>query len=351
MCTFGFSFLIVAQGGSEEWLEKQSYSIQQIYRAAFNSEKAGKHKDAAEFFESLKIILEDSDKKVIALFHQATNTYMMGKRYKAFKLFRNLIESYPTFSRMDNVIKYMGLIGDSYYEEKARFFTGASLEKAYEVYEFIKKYAPYGKGTAQKILRLAHIAEEQYSYDVAIQNYKLILNNAPKSSSAPEACYQLANLYTKRSGIADADGQLSKKAVHYLRSFKENYPQSKYQEKASQILASFDDKKALRLLKLGEFYLRDAHKKVPAARRYLHRILKEHKRSTIAEKAEYILAHIDKKGLLKEIEQAKKQKKRKKEKNVTPPYYQTIKPKTFSNLPDYDKEKWLIPLENLNEKK
>ncbi len=131
-----------------------------------------------------------------------------------------------------------------YFVDKKVYYRGMELYKKGEyddAKDYLKEAIYKAKGlTTEELMYaryyLANIYYKDENYVDAIVEFEEFLSLFPTSPLVPEALYKLADSYLKVSPDPDRDLTYSKKALEKAEELVSKYPNSKYTEKAKEII-------------------------------------------------------------------------------------------------------------------
>ncbi len=239
----------------------------------------------------------------------ATATFRMGICYeemdkpdKAFKVYQQLLDKYPSFPEPEEVLRRQYAIAKDYYEGKRRplwllrlrLFTAKGA--AIEYFNKIVETAPYDAFAPEAKLLAAELQQKKKTYDEAIETYQFILEHYPRSPVAETALFQTGSCYYEKALRARYDERSISLANTNFRSYVEKYPEGKYAKEAREKLVSLDTKKAQGAFEVGQFY--EKKKRFQSAMMYYTEVVQRHPLSAWAVKAEERIKALQKRGVL-----------------------------------------------------
>lgn len=290
---------LFSHAGFSDWVKTDNFKKSRWFGSYNVLEEAQKHeksKDydaAADEYETLFEVVQDSRNKAHALFKKAQNLHLDGSRKSAFKTYKELIECYPTSTFYTKALDDLFLIGKEFEAAKGKLFAD-NESNAVEVYEFIIDTAPFYKNSAKVLLRLGNLQAGRLDEDMAVSSYKKLVKKYKNYEvQRAEAFIMMARVYDKMAESADQDCELTRQSLEYVNTFLENYPEHKRKAEAEKLKVKLTNRLGMYYYKLGLFYTWDANYCASATRRYLRKVLFEYTDTPAAAKAEALLASVD----------------------------------------------------------
>ena len=337
----------------ESWKEKGFFGTTNYYREAVEAENDGDYSSAADKFQTLMEVSKNPGNKTLALYHKGLNQEKAGDQYDAYKTYNKLLSRFGSAAIFDKVLQRMIGLGDHFAGQTQKMFSN-SREKAIEIYGTILRLSPYGKNSSAVTLKMARLEKGSIEEEGAIGTYKKLIKDYRQSAESADAYLELASIYNKMSIAADGDGSLAQKAYSLISTYLRKYPTHTKTDFAKALLHQVRCRIADRLVGIGEFYTWEANRRIPAARRYLHEVLRKYDDTPAAYKAEQILLTLD-----PNFEASKIQKAVKDENGIIVEDMKKFDPfKASTDKSKWEKrkklinptekdEKWLLPLENI----
>jgi outer membrane assembly lipoprotein YfiO len=214
-------------------------------------------------------------------------------------------------------------------------------DRTLEVYEAVKKNAPFAKFASQLKFRLGIMYIEAGKIDEALAAFEEISENHKGSQEEKFAIFELASIYLQKASRGDGDGAWGRKARVTLRKIIEKYPDDKEVKWARQELKTADTLNAKRAFAIADFYRQRDNNE--AAARYLNDLITEYPKTEIAAKADAMLLEMGR--VYKEppikpehLEYAAK------EYHALP---MPMEKEKIIEVPENSDGKWLLPIEDL----
>ncbi|MBN2541698.1 outer membrane protein assembly factor BamD [bacterium] len=176
-------------------------------------------------------------------FQQAQNAYDRGKYNKAVVILEKFVFDFPGSDLVDDA--HM-LLGRSYYKQK--------------------------------------------DYVLAIGEFKRLIDSFPESGYAEEAEYMVGECYYKESPRPELDQEHTNRAIEWLESFIEYYPESEYVSKADSIIRLCREKLAVKEYKNAELYFK--MNKYDAALLYANLLMETYPESDMVCSTLFLIAEI-----------------------------------------------------------
>lgn len=155
--------------------------------------------------------------------------------------------------------------------------------------------------SAQYLLGMAYFNEEEYPS--AILEFSKLLVSYPTSRLADDAAFMVASSDLEISPKAELGQENTLRAVHELRNFLDEYPQSDRKEEAGELLNRARGKLAKKAYKNGYLYYRLG--RYESALMYLEKVLNDYHDTNWAKDAQFQIAEVHYKE--KKYDQAKEE--------------------------------------------
>ncbi len=246
----------------------------------------GKYAKAAKRY--LKLAKRTSDQKNQAgwTLRAADCYFTANKSHKALEIYKLLLANSPFFVPYEHVVGKLRIIAERFVDGNGTFLGLRDKETAIAIYELIIQETPSIHVSLQDRLRLAELLKETKRLEEAVNAYQAILKLDP---GLDDVRLELAILLSELSELGDGDGTKLRAAVRHAEAVKENQPEHPRSKEIDHLLHDARERDAQRLLNLGQFYLRPAHRRTSAARRYLLDVLRDYPDTQAGEEAKKIL--------------------------------------------------------------
>ncbi len=193
--------------------------------------------------------------------------YLVGRCYeakhydeKAFKEYQKIIEKYPKYDDIDEVLRRQ-------YAITGRFLAGQwfklwgvipffpSMDRTASMYEIIVKNGPYSEVAPHAQLRMGAAREKQKNYPEAVKAYETAADRYDdRPLVAADALYRAGISYQKQASTAEYDQSMAGKAIDTLIDFITRYPNDARVPRAQQIIASLRTEQARGNFQIAMFY-------------------------------------------------------------------------------------------------
>jgi len=261
-----------------------------LMREGERLENIGRYKRAAKAYRKSGLYAIDNRTRGTLLAREADCYVNGGKPYDAFAAYERLLESYPLYVEYEKVMPRLRLLAGQFERGDNALFGMGNKTKAIKVYELILQETPLGQGAMQDSINLGNLLVEVERGPEAVEIYRDALRRFPRDEKAPGVRLALGRLLVDESRNGDGDGQIARQATRELQSFVEERPDDPARKDADFLLNLVAERQAETLFDLGEFYLRPAHRREPAARRYLNDAVRDYPNTAAAARADLLLA-------------------------------------------------------------
>lgn len=244
--------------------------------------QAKRYEQAIEKLEDYRDRLEHDDpaspRLAEALFHEAECRYLLGDKYAAHKLYREILERhYKDFPMLAQAISREYEIGTAFIDGKAErpilFFRVKSQALGVEILNYLienyqEKYFDY----AQYLIADYHFRDKDWRR--AADAYLRIEEDFAESHWVPVAMFQRALCYLRMNRGYRYDDTQVRRAEELLLEYVRKYPRGDRIKDAEAILAGIREDRAKLYVEVARFYLH-REKKPRAALIYVEAILRE----------------------------------------------------------------------------
>jgi len=269
------------------------YSRQRdLARLGEEAEASGNYRAAAKAYKKSRLYAVENRTRANLLLREAECYVQKGSLYDAFEAYKSLLESFPLYTPYDRVIPRLRQVAGDLEQGKGSRFGFRNRTKAIEVYELVLDETPVGSGLMQDSLSLGGLLTETDRPAEAIVVYREALKRFPGDPLASQVRLELGRLLTEDARRGDGDGLVARQAVRELKAFVQANPDDAKRGDAEYLLALIDQRRADALFDLARFYLRPAHRREPAARRYLNDVIRDYPGTTAAAEADVLLASL-----------------------------------------------------------
>jgi outer membrane protein assembly factor BamD (BamD/ComL family) len=287
-----------AQGDAEARDLEEQQAFSPLTTRAERLWADGKYKSARKLFERVEQLSLSSRERAHAILAQGDCYLKSGKEWKAFLRYRKAVDNYSSFIPYNRVLDIEYEIAERHFAGKKGsflFINYSTREKAREIYDHIMVAAPYSRVAPKAAYRSATMAYDDKDYELAIEKYAVMISTYPRHELAAEARMDLALTLVEYAKLADGDGLLINRANIEIKRFLTLHPEHPRVEEALALQALSLDIEASRLTKLGEFYQRSAHERLPASERYLRQVVGDYAETPSAKRANQLLDRAERK--------------------------------------------------------
>ena len=246
----------------------------------------GKYAKAAKRYLKLAKRVKDPKNQAGWTLRAADCYFTANKSHKALEVYKNLLANSPFFVPYEHVVGKLRIIAERFVDGDGTFLGIRDKETAIAIYELIIQEAPSIHVSLQDRLRMAELLKETKRLEEAVNAYQAILRLDP---SLDDVRLELALVLSELSKTGDGDGTKLRAAVRHAEEVKENQPEHPRRKEIDLLLRDAREQDAQRLLDLGKFYLRPAHRRTGAARRYLIDVLRDYSDTQAGWEAKKIL--------------------------------------------------------------
>ena len=256
-------------------------------------EAKGDYKDAAKAHHRSQVYAPDDRTRAKALLGEADGYYTAEVNGYAKDAYLNLLRSYPLYAPQDHVLQRLRILAEKYADGTIGTFKMKDAPMAIEIYETIIQETPTAAGTIQDHLRLAELQIASGREIEAVVTYEELFRRHAGRPQLGDARLAFARLLVEQAEAGgDGDGRLARQARRQLAAFVEEQPASAKRAEANQLIAQLDEEQAQTLYGLAVFYTKEAHRRLPAARRYLYDVLRRYPDTAAADQAKLSLAQV-----------------------------------------------------------
>ena len=264
-----------------------------LARAGEQAESQGHYKAAAKAYRRSALYAVDNRTRANLLLREAECFAQGRKPQDAFEAYERLLASYPLHVPYDRVLPRLRELAADF--ERGVRWLGVRIRnrtKAIEVYELILQETPVGSGAMQDSVNLGALLTATERLDEAIAVYREALKRFPGDPLVPRLRLELGRLLVEASRSGDGDGQVARQAARELQPLAKSATDETSRADAQFLLKLLDERRADALYGLGRFYLRPAHRRELAARRYLQAAGRDFPQTSAGAQAETLLASL-----------------------------------------------------------
>lgn len=212
-----------------------------------------------------------------------------GKDEKAFKIYNELVENYPKFSKYDEVAERQYAIANKYLDGKWFKLWGKiplfpSMDKTADMYEQLIDNAPFSEVAPEAQMKIAEAREKQKDYKKAVRALETAGNRYYDNDEvAAESLFKAGLAYQKQAKEAEYDQGAADEAIAKFTDFIAVYPDHEKVDEAKQIIESLKTEQARGAYKIARYY--EKKKKWRGALVYYNEVLINDPNSSYADDA------------------------------------------------------------------
>ena len=302
-----------------------------------------KYRDAGDYYLAAKLYADSPEIKKQSLLKAADAYGKADQKYKQFKCLSELVTSFSDQINFEEVIKEEFEIGNDFVRGHRDIPLSwmpwiKNKNKADEIFETILEQAPFAKFAPELKLKLGRMYLEADKPHKALDMFRQVMKQHPKSPEDKFARFELANALVQMATKAgDGNEVYAREADDVLRETLKKYPKDPETQWIKQAIKETNEVRAKRLCEIAEFYV--SRKNTEAAIRYFHELLARYPDSTYTNTAE-----INLKKLNADYTPSPKNK----EKNLYPMTTLPETPEIILIAPQASGGKWLLPIEDLD---
>jgi outer membrane protein assembly factor BamD len=240
-------------------IAKATTDGEELLASAHAKVEAGQSRSARRSLKKLLKKFPDSPAAAEALYLSAQLEISREKWIKAFDLLQRAAQNYPNFKDYNRLIS-------SQFDCASALMQGArgkilwlipgfkQYGKAVQQFEIIVQNAPYSDYAPLSLMNMALIAGQQNKPEEAIDALDRLINYYPQSMLAPDAYYNLAQTYSQQVKGSEYDQGSTRQAISYYQDFLILFPQSDYIAEVESHLVTMENLQATSRLNLGNFF-------------------------------------------------------------------------------------------------
>lgn len=233
-----------------------------------------------------------------ALYRSAKLRLTKRQWIKAFDDFQAVLTRYPNTPRFNEIIGEQYRIASALLDgARGRIFFGLlpgfkNREKSIEQFEMILANAPYSEYAPLALMNIARGHQRLKNTEEAIDALDRMINNYPQSLLAPDAYLRLAETHASLVDGPEYDQESTRDAITYFEDFMILFPSDNNVAKADKGLASMKKVLAESKMKMADFYFfkRDNYK---AAKVFYNEAITVYPDSEVAAKARQRLTQVE----------------------------------------------------------
>lgn len=267
-------------------------------------DNARRAEDAGKFGTALsgyKKVIKKFSSSVFApeALYRSSAIYEKRRQFtKAFKNLQRIIVEHPNFPRFKEVLGAQYRIATALAEGTRPRYFGIipgfkQREKGVEDYEILVANAPYSEYAPLALMNTARLQRKLGERDAAIDALDRMINNYPENFLTSDAYLKLASAHAEITQGPPYDQASTQQALTYFQDYLILYPGESDATVASK---GFNDARTMlseSKMTMGDFYFFKRDNR-PAARVFYNEAITIYPDSPVAERARKLLARIDK---------------------------------------------------------
>ncbi len=187
---------------------------------------------AAKLYSSFVKANPASPSAADAKYHEGLSYESVGLYYKAYKAYQHVIENYPGFTELAELLDRQYRIGNYYLMVKSKPLLGIPFlsrtqDKSIEIFDNVVRSAPYTSMAAKAQYRLGFSYLKMKKYREAITAFRVVTEKYPGSAYVDDAVYSVGDAYFNLVQGAEYDQYSTEKALAYFNRYKDEYPAGK----------------------------------------------------------------------------------------------------------------------------
>ncbi|MCK9555837.1 outer membrane protein assembly factor BamD [bacterium] len=239
-----------------KWEPKKSAKLQMEY--AHSLEEKKEYKEAAEEYKKVAKFFPGSAFAPEGQMAMGRMYEKTGKYYDAFLGYKSILEKYPSYGHVDDILDNIYKIGNDFLAGRRRYLWKfkilSATDKAAEIFEFLVEQAPFSKLAPEAQFKAGLAYQKTGDYNKAIEAYKKVLEVYSGTEFADDAKFHIGMCWYDKSRGPEYDQEATDNAIKELYQFRKKYPQSDLMGKAAELITELEERKAEELYRNGVFY-------------------------------------------------------------------------------------------------
>lgn len=244
------------EGASQDSAEEQYDYAMQFYKEKNLDEALKQLENLIKKYPAARVASE-------AQYRRATIFEEKGDYWRAFQVYKELVESYPHSDRIEEVMEREFKIGNVFFSGKKAKWMGLeilpSLPRAAQVFEHIVATSPYGPFGDEAQFRLGLTYKKSGQFIKSMEAFQYLIEQYPQSEFVPEARYQLAETSFLNSAASFRDERALDTAASNVDKFLSRHGSTEEAEKAAKLRQAIDEKNAEKNYYIGHYYEKQRH--------------------------------------------------------------------------------------------
>jgi outer membrane protein assembly factor BamD len=180
-----------------------------------------------------------------------------GRFYEAYQAYQKVIDKYPFFEKIQEVIGREYNIAELFMSGEKRKALGIQLpveNPAIEILSKVVENSTYGPLASKAQYKLGLVLKELGRNYEAEEAFNKVLTNYPDSEWSEPAKFQIASVRSLTSRGSDYDQGAAKEAKEKFEEFVKEYPDAVLSKKAEESIGQLKEKEAESHYNIGRFY-------------------------------------------------------------------------------------------------
>ena len=216
----------------------------------------------------------------------------MGKDQKAFEAYETIFRKYPDIRNPDEIIERQFNLAMAFQQRKEDRLLGIdfkeSSKRALEIFEAVTRNSPYGPFAEKAMLKAIHIQLDRKEYELALEKINAFKKGYETSPLLDEIHFLEGVVYFRQKKNTDRDQINTREALDKFSFYLKEHPDGAFKAEAEKNLATLREMLSEYYYQTGDFYLR--HGQNESAAKYFKDIIEQFPQSRYAEKAAENLA-------------------------------------------------------------
>ena len=233
------------------------------WEIAMNAYKVNDYEKALREFQKVLEHFSTSTEAPEAQFMVGDCYEKLGEPYEACQSYQEVIDKYPSTSRLKEIVERQKKIADYFYnyqssgsiKEKAKgLFTMSQWEKAANIYKMAIKNYPYYEKADEIQYRIADCYMKMEKYETAGAEFEKVSSQYLDSPWLDDAEYKIGICWLNESLKSPNSEQIFEKAIKSFEEFIKKYPDSEFVDEAKKQIKQLNGKKGERIYEIAKFY-------------------------------------------------------------------------------------------------
>ncbi|RJP58898.1 MAG: outer membrane protein assembly factor BamD [Candidatus Auribacter fodinae] len=182
----------------------------------------------------------------------------VGEYYKAYKAYQHIIDNYPLFTNVEELLDRQYRIGNYFLITKSQLpvipLPSMDREKAVEIFEQVVQNSPFSDIGAKAQYRLGYAYVQMKEYNEAIDELKIVLEKYPNTGYVDDAIYLIAKSYTELSQGPEYDQYALEQSLEFFNRYVNEFGHGKFTGEALTHLPDLNQSLAEKIYLIGQYY-------------------------------------------------------------------------------------------------